>query len=74
MTLEGKLVLVDPNEPDPKSTAFTLEPVGRATRVFRVAEGPDVQLVGENVRFLVGKDGHTITGLAGPAGKLPRIR
>ena len=51
MALDDKLVVVDPNEQDPKATATTLKPIEGRDYVFRVVDGPDKQIVGEELRL-----------------------
>jgi hypothetical protein len=72
--LDGKLMVVDPNEPDPKATAFTLEPVKDRDHAFRMADGPDKQLVGEDVVFEFAADGQTVTGSVLGAARLRRVQ
>lgn len=61
MALDDKFVVVDPNEQDPKATAMTLQPMEGRDWVFRVVDGPDKQLVGEELRFELAPDGQTVT-------------
>ena len=74
MSLDGKLVMLDPNEPDPKATAFTLEPVKDRDHTFRIADGPDKQLVGEDMVFEFAEDGHTVTGSVSGSARLRRVQ
>lgn len=62
MALEGRLVVVNPNEEDPKATAWTLQPMEGCDWVFRVVDGPDTQNFGEQLCFQLAPDGQTVTG------------
>ncbi len=62
MALEDRLVVVNPNEEDPKATAWTLQPMEGCDWVFRVVDEPDRQLVGEQLCFELAPDGETVTG------------
>jgi hypothetical protein len=49
MTLDGQLVIIDPNEPNPKASLLTLVPVADRPDEFRVEKAPDPQQEGEKV-------------------------
>jgi hypothetical protein len=54
LTLEGELTMIDPTLSNPKTDAFTLEPVGENT--FKL-EGNGSAAIGEPVDFELGPDG-----------------
>jgi hypothetical protein len=51
MVLDGQLVMIDPNEPNPKESLSILEPVAGQPHQFRVGKTSDAQLQGESVAF-----------------------
>ncbi|MDP2646024.1 MAG: hypothetical protein Q8P24_13885, partial [Desulfobacterales bacterium] len=56
LPLEGKLMLIDPTIPDPKSAAMTLEPVSQG--IFRLEGNNGYWELGEPVVFEAGDDGY----------------
>jgi CubicO group peptidase (beta-lactamase class C family) len=56
--INGSLFLLDPKDPAPFAVANRLQPVGRHR--FRVAEGYDFGLVGEDVSFRVDRRGKVV--------------
>lgn len=61
--LDGKLQIVNPNTPDPKSGVWILEPI--TTDRFRILSSPRFTPVGEEVVFKRNNQGKVISFLAG---------
>ena len=73
LSLDGKLLVVDPNQQDPKATAFTLEPLPKRKNTFLIADGPENQLVGEELVFEFTSDGQPATGLSFSSTRFRRV-
>ena len=54
---EGNLVTVNPSAPDPLKAIFRLEPLDSEGKRFRIVDGPEQQMVQEEVVFKFGSDG-----------------
>jgi D-alanyl-D-alanine carboxypeptidase len=74
LPLDGKLVFADPNDPDPKATAFTLESIKDRDHTFQIVEGPDRQFIGEEIEFDFGPDGQKAMSLIFSGARLSRVR
>jgi hypothetical protein len=61
--LDGKLQIVNPNTPDPKSSVWLLEPM--AADRFRIVSSPRFTAVGEEVVFNRNNQGKVTDYLAG---------
>lgn len=62
LSLDGKLVMINPVLPNPKTALLTLEPVSENT--FRI-EGKGYGNLGENAVFEIGPDGRAVSVLIG---------
>jgi hypothetical protein len=74
MALDDRLVLIDPNEQDPKATALTLRPTDDRADTFVIADGPDKQILGETLVFEFSPDGRTVTGAVLNSAKWVRLQ
>ena len=66
-------MLVDPGQPNPKKSLFVLEPVADRVNVFRVAKGPEVQLVGEKAIFEFDPEGVNVRSLKLSSAQFERV-
>ncbi|NLS92466.1 MAG: beta-lactamase family protein [Planctomycetaceae bacterium] len=73
MVLDGQLVMVDPNEPNPKEALSTLEPIAGRPGQFRVGKTSDAQSYGESVVFEMEPGGRTAKSVMVGSARLERV-